>query len=107
MGNAARGLHLATMGSLWQAAVMGFGGVRRRGEALGVDPHLPAPWKRLRVPLRFRGARVLLDIRRTRLGINVEEARLHLVLGRRRLVLSPGEHRFVRGPRGGWKESKR
>jgi len=107
MGNAARGLHLATMGGLWQAAVMGFGGVRRRGKALGVDPHLPAPWKRLRVPLRFRGARVLLDIRPTRLGISVEEARVNVVLGRRRFLLSPGEHRFVRGPRGGWKESRR
>ena len=31
MGNAARGLHLATMGGVWQAVVMGFAGVRRRG----------------------------------------------------------------------------
>ena len=34
MGNAARGLHMATMGGLWQAAVMGFGGVRRDDETL-------------------------------------------------------------------------
>ena len=44
MGNAARGLHLATMGGLWQAAVMGFAGIqrRRRGAA-----HRPAPAARL------------------------------------------------------------
>ena len=41
MGNAARGLHMATMGGVWQAAVMGFGGVRRHDEALVLDPHLP------------------------------------------------------------------
>ena len=32
----ARGLHLAAMGGTWQAAVMGFGGVRRRGESLEI-----------------------------------------------------------------------
>ena len=41
MGNAARGLHMATMGGLWQAAVMGFAGLQRRDEALLIDPHLP------------------------------------------------------------------
>ena len=37
MGNAAAGLHMATMGGLWQAAVMGFCGVHapRRGAAPG------------------------------------------------------------------------
>src|SRR5450756_2465124 len=74
MGNAARGLHMATMGGIWQATVMGFGGVRRRGEALVVDPHLPAAWEGLRIPLHFRGARLELDIGRDahghhRLGI--------------------------------------
>ena len=38
MGNAARGLHMATMGGLWQAAVMGFGGVRRHDETLVARP---------------------------------------------------------------------
>src|SRR5665647_1954792 len=37
MGNAAAGLHMATMGGLWQAAVMGFCGIMRRGEALSLD----------------------------------------------------------------------
>ena len=62
---------------------------------------------KLATEMRGRGARVLLDIRPARLGISVEEARVNVVLGRRRFLLSPGEHRFVRGPRGGWKESRR
>ena len=58
MGNAARGLHLATMGGLWQAAVMGFGGVRRVDETLKIDPHLPEKWSDLSFALRFRGSRL-------------------------------------------------
>jgi kojibiose phosphorylase len=62
MGNAADGLHLATMGGLWQAAVMGFGGVRLDGgEGLHIDPRVPPEWQRLRFPLRFRGVRLQVD----------------------------------------------
>ena len=113
MGNAARGLHMATMGGIWQATVMGFGGVRRRGEALVVDPHLPAAWEGLRIPLHFRGARLELDIGRDahghhRLGITVQVAPVKMFIGRRRRVLKPGAYRFVRS-RGGtaWKEDGR
>jgi trehalose/maltose hydrolase-like predicted phosphorylase len=49
------GLHLATMGGVWQALVMGFAGVRPDGEALFADPRLPEAWNRLDVRLRFRG----------------------------------------------------
>ena len=51
----AGGVHLATMGGVWQALVMGFGGVRPDGEALAVDPRLPDAWNGLELRLRFRG----------------------------------------------------
>jgi trehalose/maltose hydrolase-like predicted phosphorylase len=51
----AGGLHLATMGGLWQALVMGFAGVRPDGDALVVDPRLPEAWNGLDLRLRFRG----------------------------------------------------
>ena len=63
MGNAARGLHMAAMGGLWQAAVMGFAGIRRRGEALAVEPALPPAWRRFGVPLWFRGSRLEIEVR--------------------------------------------
>jgi trehalose/maltose hydrolase-like predicted phosphorylase len=105
MGNAARGLHLATMGGLWQAAVMGFGGVRRVGEALRVDPHLPEQWPRLTFALQFRGARLRLEITAQELALTVDEAPVTLVLGRRRRRLAPGAYRFVRRPRKVWEEA--
>ena len=54
-GTTASGLHLATMGSLWQAVVFGFAGVRPRDGVLVVDPRLPPQWRGLHVRLTFRG----------------------------------------------------
>jgi len=36
----ASGVHIAAMGSVWQALVLGFGGARPRGEVLQLDPRL-------------------------------------------------------------------
>ncbi|HEU4422659.1 MAG TPA: glycosyl hydrolase family 65 protein [Pilimelia sp.] len=50
-GTTATGLHIATLGGLWQAILTGFAGARTRGRVLRVDPVLPAAWPRL--GLRF------------------------------------------------------
>jgi trehalose/maltose hydrolase-like predicted phosphorylase len=49
----AGGLHLATMGGLWQALAFGFAGVRPRSGCLLVDPRLPTTWNALELSLRF------------------------------------------------------
>jgi trehalose/maltose hydrolase-like predicted phosphorylase len=54
-GSTSGGLHMATMGSVWQALAFGFAGIRPDGEALGIDPRLPANWNALEVRVRFRG----------------------------------------------------
>jgi hypothetical protein len=61
-GTASEGLHVQSMGGLWQALVMGFGGIRPAGDALTVDPHLPPEWTRLEIPVRFRGHHVRVTI---------------------------------------------
>ncbi len=55
------GVHLATLGGLWQAAVFGFGGLTPLDDVLAFDPHLPGAWKSLAFPVQWRGRR--LDIR--------------------------------------------
>jgi trehalose/maltose hydrolase-like predicted phosphorylase len=55
-GNTSGGLHLAAMGSLWQAIVFGFAGARMAGSRLRLDPKVPASWDVLEVPLRVRDA---------------------------------------------------
>jgi trehalose/maltose hydrolase-like predicted phosphorylase len=69
-GTTASGLHLATMGGLWQALAFGFAGLRPRGETLVVDPRLPDGWDELELRVRFRGARGRVRIRHE--GVTVE-----------------------------------
>ena len=68
-GTTASGLHLATMGGLWQAFAMGFAGLWARGGQLFVDPLLPRAWSALELHLRFRGSRVI--VRRDRAEMTV------------------------------------
>jgi trehalose/maltose hydrolase-like predicted phosphorylase len=71
-GSSAGGLHLATMGGLWQALAFGFGGIRPRGETLLVDPRLPTEWNAVEFALRFRGRQLRLRIDRS--GVTVAPA---------------------------------
>src|SRR5690606_37191093 len=43
MGNAAGGVHMAALGGLWQAAVLGMGGLSL-SDPPAPDPRLPAEW---------------------------------------------------------------
>jgi trehalose/maltose hydrolase-like predicted phosphorylase len=56
-GTTAGGLHLATMGGLWQALAYGFLGLRPGGATLHVDPRLPGAWTAVSVRGVFRGCR--------------------------------------------------
>jgi trehalose/maltose hydrolase-like predicted phosphorylase len=58
----ATGLHLATMGGVWQAMLAGFAGVRVRAGVLHVDPVLPTSWPRLGLRFRCLDRHVRLDI---------------------------------------------
>jgi trehalose/maltose hydrolase-like predicted phosphorylase len=62
MGNAAQGIHMANMGGLWQAAVIGFGGLQPEGEGLRLAPRLPPGWRRLAFPVRWRGSRIRVGV---------------------------------------------
>lgn len=41
------GIHAASLGGIWQCCVFGFGGVRRYGEELRIQPDLPDKWNEL------------------------------------------------------------
>jgi trehalose/maltose hydrolase-like predicted phosphorylase len=78
-GSTAGGLHLATMGGLWQALVFGFAGVRARREHLLVDPRLPPHWRSLSVGLRYRGEPLRLQVGHEFVEIESEALRLERV----------------------------
>ena len=109
MGNAADGVHIATMGGLWQAAVMGFGGVRVEaagdtgdGPALRIDANLPSMWTGLSFPLQWRGGRVSVDVHDDELVVELAaEATVAVGSAGPPKRLGPGRH-IARRAEGGW-----
>jgi trehalose/maltose hydrolase-like predicted phosphorylase len=71
-GTTAGGVHLATMGGLWQALAFGFAGLRPSGDVLTIDPQLPQAWQALELRLRFRGSRVGVRMERSAVVIRSE-----------------------------------
>lgn len=95
------GLHLATMGGVWQAIVFGFAGARARDRVLELDPRLPANWERLSVKLRFQGRRLQLRLSDREIEIDTDGLIQVGLPGRAPDEVAPPGRRFVRGS-GGW-----
>jgi trehalose/maltose hydrolase-like predicted phosphorylase len=58
----AGGLHVAALGGAWQTAVLGFAGLRFQGDALSLNPRLPATWHKLSLSVQCRGRHVRVQI---------------------------------------------
>jgi trehalose/maltose hydrolase-like predicted phosphorylase len=76
-GTTAGGVHLATMGGVWQALAYGFLGLRAEGSQTGrgtlaVDPCLPAAWSALGLTFRFRGQPIGVRADHDRVGITCQ-----------------------------------
>lgn len=50
------GIHSASLGGIWQATIMGFGGVRVRDGKLCINPALPKEWKELQYNIIWKGS---------------------------------------------------
>ena len=71
---AAGGVHIATLGGIWQALVVGFGGMTvADGGQPRFTPHAPASWGSLRYRVRWQG--VLLEVTATGSTAAVRRAR--------------------------------
>ena len=68
-GMTGAGLHMASLGGVWQAVVTGMAGVRVRAGVLTVDPRLPAAWDGLHLRFRCLGRTVRLDITHDRTSV--------------------------------------
>jgi len=92
-GSTGGGLHIATMGGLWQALAFGFAGLRARDAVLQVDPRLPPEWRALDVRVRFRGSRLRVRVEQS--GFRVDaDAPVALEAGGATLVFGPGTREF-------------
>jgi trehalose/maltose hydrolase-like predicted phosphorylase len=72
-GTTAGGLHLATMGGIWQALAYGFLGLRPGRDALGIDPCLPTSWAALELRLRVGGHPVSVHAERSTVTVTCDE----------------------------------
>jgi len=68
-GMTGAGLHMANLGGVWQAVVVGLAGVRVRAGVLTVDPRLPGAWDGLQLRFGCLGRKVRLDITHDRAEI--------------------------------------
>ncbi|MGH4007148.1 MAG: glycosyl hydrolase family 65 protein [Pseudonocardiaceae bacterium] len=88
-GTTASGLHLATMGGVWQALVAGFAGARVRDGVLNLDPCLPTAWGSIELRFHCLGRKVRLHITHERIDIQTNAPLLvQLADGRRQRVVS-------------------
>jgi trehalose/maltose hydrolase-like predicted phosphorylase len=91
MGNAASGVHIATLGGLWQAMVFGFAGLQLTDDGFRCDPRLPAAWRSLQVPVQWQRNQVRMMVHR-----EPHTVRLTLERGRT-LVVAVGDLRHTLG----------
>lgn len=77
MSNAAQGIHIGSLGGMWQAVVFGFAGVRPQPDGVLLDPRLPTDWEALRFPLRWRRRLLHMDIEQNPLRLEVTLERGH------------------------------
>ena len=75
--NAAEGIHAASAGGVWQAVVLGFGGVRMTQFGPMACPNLPPTWKRLKFKLQWRNEWYEFDLQpETAMAMVTQEAQV-------------------------------
>src|SRR5262249_43019018 len=87
------GVHIATQGGVWQAAVLGFAGLAPRVDGLRLDPHLPLCWSALEFAAQWHGRRVrvrLQRVTRTMTAVLEQGPALAMALGSLEHSLEPG-----------------
>jgi len=109
MGNAFGGVHIAALGGIWQALVLGFAGLRIGEEGLVFMPHCPAGWRSIGFPLLWRGCRLQAKIEPATLEIDaIDGAALPVSVGStEKILLEPGWKSRWEQHQGEWKEVAR
>jgi trehalose/maltose hydrolase-like predicted phosphorylase len=94
--SAAGGVHIAAMGSVWQARVLGFGGAAPRGEVLELDPRLPRAWQLLEFRLGFRGAKLCVRVTAQETVVTTDQPAQVSVAGSEPVTVGPRGHHWER-----------
>jgi kojibiose phosphorylase len=63
-GNSDEGIHCACAGAVWQAAIVGFAGLRLTDYGYTTNPTWPDGWTRLAFTFFHKGKRISIDLHR-------------------------------------------
>ena len=63
-GNSDEGIHCACAGAVWQAAILGFAGLRFTDDGYTTDPVWPEGWTRLAFTCFHKGKQLSIDLRK-------------------------------------------
>lgn len=94
MENSYLGVHSACVGGTWQAAVMGFAGMRLRDNGFSFSPRLPQRWKGLRFRLLHRGRWLSVTMDRRQVTAELapgDGSPLDVTAGGRTVSVAPGQ----------------
>ena len=61
VNNSDEGIHSASIGGIWLALVMGFGGVCIKDGSLYITPVLPKGWNKYRFTIIYKGTKILIE----------------------------------------------
>jgi trehalose/maltose hydrolase-like predicted phosphorylase len=95
-GGSAGGVRIAALGALWQAAVFGFAGLSAGTEGVRVDPHLPGPWRWMRLRVQWQGRRLTLRLARGEVEATLESgAPMSLIIRGQRIAIETGTSKRI------------
>lgn len=60
--NSDTGIHSASIGGIWLATVMGYGGLRINDDGLSLNPVLPDGWERYSFPVYYKGSKLKVSV---------------------------------------------
>lgn len=73
-GNAAGGIHIASLGGVWMSLVFGFAGLTFTEEGLKFDPCLPDEWDSIEFSIKWRGEKLDIVVDNQKVLINGEKS---------------------------------
>ena len=83
--NSDNGIHSASIGGIWLATVIGFGGVRAEDNALIAEPVLPKGITGYSLPIIYRGTQY-------RLTVDKNRADIERIIGEKQTVILNGRN---------------
>jgi len=60
MKSSDEGIHSASLGGIWQCAVVGFCGLHIKKDGLYINPSLPESWKQIHFSIIWHGSRLTM-----------------------------------------------